>query len=542
MLKIEKHIIRMVIMLGVGLCVGYAAEIEAQFQSELEIHRARVAEERRKIETQFANCKLCKGSGEMTQKMTCETCGGGGVLMEKKGSFSVGKPCPKCKNKGYLSQRKICWKCRPYDVQASRAKPQPTEAETKEDKPKCDKCKGKGRIIKEVPCSACHGQGGVRIPAKKLVTGWSKERWSKCGICNASGKKSVWEKCSACNGKGAPQEVGDKNGGKEKEAENSKPDVVKWIQHSAEKGNANAQYCLGVMCAAGDSVQKDVSNAVKWLSKASEQRHVEAQSLLLLAKKVNENPKDVNGAIVKKSDRKNEETMGKSSNVDTLKKQRTEFEKKLAKITSAIECFSDGCEIHVDELLVSLLKRRLSMDTLKSEGFNYVVTGTCNGVPNTRLQDINYLLLSEGESTVWMNALKVAHAKVIEWVAVAAENDIDTVEKEIPIGFEVLAHSNTITYGRGQQELYLSAIRERAPSETPVTFFCKIIRENYGKHKGEYSGWISARCGYFNHVILRFSGDKTSINNDILLLLERYKPEVLKKAYLEHVKKQDMFK
>lgn len=111
MLKIEKHVIRMAIMLGVVLRVGYAADIEAQFQSELENHRARVVEERKKIETQFANCKLCKGSGVATRKMTCETCGGGGVLMEKKGSFSVGKPCVKCNGKGSHLQSNICSKC-----------------------------------------------------------------------------------------------------------------------------------------------------------------------------------------------------------------------------------------------------------------------------------------------------------------------------------------------------------------------------------------------------------------------------------------------
>ena len=279
MLKIEKHVIRMAIMLGVVLRVGYAADFEAQFQSELENHRARVVEERKKIETQFANCKLCKGSGVATRKMTCETCGGGGVLMEKKGSFSVGKPCVKCNGKGSHLQSNICSKCCPYEAKAERAKPQPAQTEAKRDKPKCDKCKGKGRIIKEVPCSACHGQGGVRIPAKQLVTGWSKERWSKCGICNASGKKSVWEKCSACNGKGAPQDVAEKKAGKEPVLEGVKPDVLKWLQYSADKGNVNAQYCLGVMCATGDGVPKDMSAAVKWFSKATEQRHIDSEYL-----------------------------------------------------------------------------------------------------------------------------------------------------------------------------------------------------------------------------------------------------------------------
>ena len=234
-------------------------------------------------------------------------------------------------------------------------------------------------------------------------------------------------------------------------------------------------------------------------------------------------------------------------------KQKAEFEKNLAKIISERNCFGDGCEIIANGLQVAVLKR-------KSEGFNYVVSGTCNGVSNARVYykwhgwtqaedvdwsyDFSYLILSdEYEWTNWMDALKVVHAKVIEWVDVAAKNDIDKVEKEIPIGrIEVFAHNNLITKGKGQRELFLSATRECAPSDAPVKFFCKMSRSDYKKDKGEYYGGVTARCGYFEQEILRFGGDKTGINNDILLLIERYNPEALKKAYLEHARKQDMFK
>ena len=88
----------------------------------------------------------------------------------------------------------------------------------------------------------------------------------------------------------------------------------------------------------------------------------------------------------------------------------------------------------------------------------------------------------------------------------------------------------------------MSAIRESVFSDTPVKFFCKMSRNDYRKDKGEYSGGVTARCGYFEHEILRFSGDKTRISNDISLLIERYNPAALKKACLEHSRKQDMFK
>ena len=234
-------------------------------------------------------------------------------------------------------------------------------------------------------------------------------------------------------------------------------------------------------------------------------------------------------------------------------KQKAEFEKNLAEITSERKRFGDGCEIIANGLWIAVLKR-------KSEGFNYVVSGTCNGVSNTRLYykwngwtqtedvdwkyDFNYMILSdEYEWTNWMNALKVVRAKVIEWVDLAAKNDIDKVEKEIPIGgIEVLAHSNLITKGKGQRELYLSATRESVLSDTPVKFFCKMNRNDYQKDKGEYSGGVAVRCGYFEQEILSFSGDKARINNDISLLIERYNPAALKKAYLEYARKQDMFK
>lgn len=189
------------------------------------------------------------------------------------------------------------------------------------------------------------------------------------------------------------------------------------------------------------------------------------------------------------------------------------------------------------------------------------MAGKCNGVAGTRLyyknrwgetltedvgwsHDFSYLILSdEDEWANWMDALKAVHEKVIEWVDVAVKNDIDKIEKEIPIGrIEVLAHNNMVTKGKGQQELYVSAIRERERPDTPVKFFCKMSRSDYQKDKGEYSGGVTARCGYFEHEILRFSGDKTRINDDISLLIERYNPAALKKAYLEHARKQDMFK
>ena len=48
----------------------------------------------------------------------------------------------------------------------------------------------------------------------------------------------------------------------------------------AERGNASAQYNLGVMYAKGQGVRQDYAEAVRWYRRAAEQGDVQAQSNL----------------------------------------------------------------------------------------------------------------------------------------------------------------------------------------------------------------------------------------------------------------------
>ena len=54
-------------------------------------------------------------------------------------------------------------------------------------------------------------------------------------------------------------------------------EVVRLWEGAAEKGNANAQYNLGIMYDQGHGVDVNFSKAIKWYEKAAEQGHAKAQ-------------------------------------------------------------------------------------------------------------------------------------------------------------------------------------------------------------------------------------------------------------------------
>ena len=56
-------------------------------------------------------------------------------------------------------------------------------------------------------------------------------------------------------------------------------DTVKWYRMSADQGDAQAQFNLGLMYANGTGVTQDYKEAVKWCRMAAEQGHAKAQFL-----------------------------------------------------------------------------------------------------------------------------------------------------------------------------------------------------------------------------------------------------------------------
>jgi hypothetical protein len=59
--------------------------------------------------------------------------------------------------------------------------------------------------------------------------------------------------------------------------------MPKWHQKAAERGNANAQFVLGMMYRDGRGVLKDDVKAMQWIKKAAEQGYAEAQFRLGIA-------------------------------------------------------------------------------------------------------------------------------------------------------------------------------------------------------------------------------------------------------------------
>ena len=59
-----------------------------------------------------------------------------------------------------------------------------------------------------------------------------------------------------------------------------KGEAVKWYRKAAEQGFADAQYWLGVCYYNGYGVAQDYDEAVKWIRKAAEQGHAKAINLL----------------------------------------------------------------------------------------------------------------------------------------------------------------------------------------------------------------------------------------------------------------------
>ncbi|MDR3181394.1 MAG: sel1 repeat family protein, partial [Planctomycetaceae bacterium] len=80
---------------------------------------------------------------------------------------------------------------------------------------------------------------------------------------------------------------------------NDPVEAAKWYRHGAERGNASAQYNLGLCYFEGKGVPKDLVEAVKWYSKAAEWgRHTDAQYRLGVCYENGQGaPKDLDKAV-----------------------------------------------------------------------------------------------------------------------------------------------------------------------------------------------------------------------------------------------------
>lgn len=256
---------------------------DSGFDAVLSQHRERVAAERKRIEARHADCSKCNGTSEVVDKDLCETCHGSGLIATHKGKATISKLCAECSGKGFFERRTPCSKCCPYVVVESKTEEEkkPEAKQSAPEKQKCADCSGKGYHVKEVGCGSCNGSGTIYTPPKQMISGWTKERHSKCSSCSGRGKKSVHEKCKTCKGLGHLKQENkpEQKPPVEKKAPPPKFDLLKWLIWSAEHGDAMSQYCLGVMYATGDGVKKSEKESEKWLKMSADEGNAFARML-----------------------------------------------------------------------------------------------------------------------------------------------------------------------------------------------------------------------------------------------------------------------
>ena len=259
----------------------YASDTNPEdlYRTEVQKQWVQVADAVRKLEEKHAKCLSCKGDGVVTEEKLCKFCKGTGKIETKKGAGTIYNDCAKCKGAGTYIENKTCSKCRPYDVWKDND--QKVEKKINEASLKCNDCSGKGYVSVADQCSKCGGNGSIYVPPKQLIQGWSKGHNRQCVNCNGKGKIEKRNRCVACNGKGAMKIAKQTDTLKvDGEADHDEiPEVVKWLKYAADKGNAKAQWCLGVMYAVGDRVEKDNEESKKRLESAAKNGINEAKKL-----------------------------------------------------------------------------------------------------------------------------------------------------------------------------------------------------------------------------------------------------------------------
>lgn len=79
------------------------------------------------------------------------------------------------------------------------------------------------------------------------------------------------------NGQGVPENREEAKKWYHKAQEQNYAGVIEWFHSAAEKGDVQAQFCLGVVHFSGRGVPVDQNEALKWFLKAAEGRHAKAQ-------------------------------------------------------------------------------------------------------------------------------------------------------------------------------------------------------------------------------------------------------------------------
>lgn len=210
----------------------------------------------------------------------------------------------------------------------------------------------------------------------------------------------------------------------------------------------------------------------------------------------------------------------------------------LAVVRKAEELFAKRCtvdggcaEVEYHRLYYTLLKNTMGT-------YNFVVWSGYN--PNI---DCSFMILPAPDScNEWYAAVVECTEKIKSWIRISAENKVEHVRKEIPIG-GVHAYANGITRGNGQRELLRKAIREHitplsAMESVKFTGAVAALDDTFRRYRIS----ISMTCGdSFNSGIFSASGTTEEIDNEIVKFLTFVNPELLETARKKQSMKEDLF-
>ncbi len=245
-----------------------------------------------------------------------------------------------------------------------------------------------------------------------------------------------------------------------------------------------------------------------------------------------------NSANVKSSDKVKSTEQQNVTKEQPLRRRRHEPENHLAVVRKAEELFAKRCtvdggcaEVEYHRLYYTLLKNTMGT-------YNFVVWSGYN--PNI---DCSFMILPAPDScNEWYAAVVECTEKIKSWIRISAENKVEHVRKEIPIG-GVHAYANGITRGNGQRELLRKAIREHitplsAMESVKFTGAVAALDDTFRRYRIS----IGMTCGdSFNSGIFSASGTTEEIDNEIVKFLTFVNPELLETARKKQSMKEDLF-
>lgn len=135
-------------------------------------------------------------------------------------------------------------------------------------------------LASDVPCTCVFNKNRLWNPERITYNNakWECEHYNADGTC--ARVRRVLPFTSAEQGNANSQFILGMRYAKGDAVDQNFAEAAKWWTKAANQGLAAAQYNLGVMYARGDGVHKNLTSAAKWWKKAADQGYADAQKAL----------------------------------------------------------------------------------------------------------------------------------------------------------------------------------------------------------------------------------------------------------------------